>query len=394
MSLTNSNTYTEPTAGTSLNTARLQQNDSFRSLLSNFYSTSPPVTVNFTVAGAGLSTPNGTLYRSATTGALYIADSVNKKSSPVGGNFTRVGIGNRVENNLAALTANKTTYEVGELVGTIDTGRLYLRTSNTDAIGSFIDIGAPQGYTVGTLNNVAFTGQSVTAVTLLATANVGINTPSPLAEFHVTGNAIIASNAAIRIPLGTTVQRPSAAATGMLRYNTTNTTVETYTGTAWAKLGTTNITNDTTTNASRYITFTDITSGDISNAAISSTKLYFNPSTGRVTATDFNSLSDIRVKSNVHTVDNALNKVLAIRGTYFDIHGTRSIGVIAQEIETILPEVVTEGEYKTVSYGNIVGLLIEAIKELNSEVELLKKDKNKSLLTKLKEQFRLIFNKE
>lgn len=394
MSLTNSNTYTEPTAGTSLNTARLQQNDSFRSILSSFYSTAAPATVNFTVAGAGLATPNGMLYRSATTGALYVADSVNKKSSPVGGNFTRVGIGNRVENNLAALTANKTTYEVGELVGTIDTGRLYFRNSNTDAIGSFIDVGAPQGYSVGTLNNVAFSGQSVTAVTLLATANVGINTPSPLAEFHVTGNAIFASNAAIRLPLGTTVQRPSAPAAGMFRYNTTNTVPEVYTGAAWARLGTTNITDDVATNATRYITFTSVTSGDISNAAVSSTKLYFNPSSGRVTATDFNSLSDIRVKSNVHTVDNALSKVLALRGTYFDIHGSRSIGVIAQEIETILPEVVTEGEYKTVSYGNIVGLLIEAIKELNSEVEALKKDKNKSLLTKLKEQFRLILNKE
>jgi hypothetical protein len=99
MSLTNSNTYIEPTAGTSLNTARLQQNDTFRSLLSNFYSTSAPTAINFTAAGAGLDTPNGMLFRSATTGALYISDSINKKSSPIGGNFTRIGIGNRVEHN-------------------------------------------------------------------------------------------------------------------------------------------------------------------------------------------------------------------------------------------------------------------------------------------------------
>ena len=394
MSLTNSNTYTEPTAGTSLNTARLLQNDSFRSLLSNFYSTAAPATVNFTVSGAGLAPPNGTLFRSATTGALYVADSINKKSSPVGGNFTRVGIGNRVEQNITALTTNRTTYEVGELVGTIDTGRLYLRTSNTDAIGSFIDVGAPLGYSVGTLNNVAFSGQSVTAVTFLATANVGINTPSPLAEFHVTGNAIIASNAAMRIPFGTNAQRPSAPATGMFRYNSNTAVSEIYNGTTWARLGSVNVSDDTATNETRYITFTNATAGEINNVTISSSKLYFNPSTGRVTATDFNSLSDIRVKSNVHTVDNALSKVLAIRGTYFDIQGTRSIGVIAQEIETVLPEVVTEGDYKTVSYGNIVGLLIEAIKELNSEVEALKKDKNKSLLTKIKEQFRLILTKE
>lgn len=178
MSLTNSNTYTEPTAGTSLNTARLQQNDSFRSLLSNFYSTAAPTSVNLTTNGVGLSIPNGTLFRSATTGALYIADSVNKKSSPVGGNFTRVGIGTRVEQNITTLTANKTTYEIGELVGTIDTGRLYFRNSNTDSIASFIDVGAPQGYTIGTLSNVEFSGQSVTAIRYLATSNVGIGLTS------------------------------------------------------------------------------------------------------------------------------------------------------------------------------------------------------------------------
>lgn len=389
MSLTNANTYTEPTAGTSLNIARLQQNDSFRSLLGNFYSTSAPTSVNLNVSGAALTPPNGTLFRSATTGALYIADSVNKKSAPVGGNFTRVGIGNRVEQNVTTLTANKTTYEVGELVGTIDTGRLYFRTSNTDAIGSFIDVGAPQGYTVGTLNNVAFSGQSITAITMLATSNVGINTASPLAELHVTGNAIIASNAYVRVPLGTTAQRPSTPATGMFRYNTTNTTFEGYTGAAWSRLGSTTIADDTTTNATRYLLYTTVTTGDISNATVASTKLYFNPSTGRLNATDFNSLSDIRVKSNVSTVSNALNLISQLRGTYFEIEGKRSVGVIAQEIERVLPEVVNQGDYKSVAYGNIVGVLIEAVKELALEVEQLKKVQHKSLLTKLLEYFKV-----
>ena len=45
----------------------------------------------------------------------------------------------------------------------------------------------------------------------------------------------------------------------------------------------------------------------------------------------------------------------------------KGIGVIAQEIEQVLPEVVVDGEYKSVSYGNIVGLLIEAIKELEKK---------------------------
>jgi len=397
MSLTNSNTYTEPTAGTSLNTARLQQNDTFRTLLTNFKSTSPPTGVNIVVNGASLGEQDGMLYRSATTNALYISDTIHKKTSPVGGNFTRIGIGNRVENGIVALGANALSYEIGELVATVSengtlgsNARLYLCVSNTAAAGStarFLDVGAPQGYSIGALNNVTFSGQSISAITIRATANVGINTVSPLEALHVVGNAIFASNTYIRVPIGTTAQRPASPATGMFRYNTTNVTFEGYTGTAWSRLGSTSITNDTTTNATRYVPFIDVTSGDISNAAVASSKLFFNPSTGRLTATDFNSLSDIRVKSNVHTIDNALTKVLSLRGTYFDIHGNRSIGVIAQEIEKVLPEVVADGEYKTVSYGNIVAVLIEAVKELKVEVEELQKHKNKSLLTKIKEWF-------
>jgi hypothetical protein len=90
--------------------------------------------------------------------------------------------------------------------------------------------------------------------------------------------------------------------------------------------------------------------------------------TGNVSA-----FSDIRLKTNIRTVDNALNKVMNMRGVYFDKAGVASVGVIAQEIEKILPEVVNNDyEFKSVSYGNIVGVLIEAIKELRAEVEELK----------------------
>ena len=62
-----------------------------------------------------------------------------------------------------------------------------------------------------------------------------------------------------------------------------------------------------------------------------------------------------------------------MRGVYFDRKGEKSVGVIAQEMEQILPEVVSNSEeYKTVAYGNIVGVLIEAIKELKQEIEELK----------------------
>jgi len=89
--------------------------------------------------------------------------------------------------------------------------------------------------------------------------------------------------------------------------------------------------------------------------------------------------SDRRVKENIVTIDGALDKVSRMRGVYYnridDEKKTRQVGVVAQEMNEVLPEAVTYGadvdEYG-VSYGNIVGVLIEAIKELKSEVADLK----------------------
>ena len=94
---------------------------------------------------------------------------------------------------------------------------------------------------------------------------------------------------------------------------------------------------------------------------------------------DVQSNSDERLKENVETIDNALDKVAALRGVYFDLiakPGKRKLGLIAQEVEKVLPEVVNTSEegdnIKSVAYANVVGLLIEAIKEIKGEVDQLK----------------------
>ncbi len=90
--------------------------------------------------------------------------------------------------------------------------------------------------------------------------------------------------------------------------------------------------------------------------------------------------SDERLKENIHTIENALDKVSALRGVSFDFKENKQpqIGVIAQEVEKIIPEVVGENPdgYKGVQYGNIVGLLIEAIKEQQKQIEELKEKVN------------------
>jgi hypothetical protein len=96
---------------------------------------------------------------------------------------------------------------------------------------------------------------------------------------------------------------------------------------------------------------------------------------GNVTA-----YSDITLKDNIEIIPNALNKVAQTRGVTYtrtDLEDKlkRHTGVIAQEIESVLPEaVMTDGDgIKSVAYGNVIGLLIEAIKELDNKVDSLQK---------------------
>ena len=113
-----------------------------------------------------------------------------------------------------------------------------------------------------------------------------------------------------------------------------------------------------------------------------------NPSTttGRIDASNdivAYSTSDIRLKDNIKSIDKALDKVNKIQGIEFDwiekeeVHDNsgHDVGVIAQEIEKVLPDVVTtrENGYKAVKYEKIVPLLIEAIKDLSKQVDGLKR---------------------
>ena len=92
--------------------------------------------------------------------------------------------------------------------------------------------------------------------------------------------------------------------------------------------------------------------------------------------------SDINLKENIQPIGCALNKTAKIRGVTFDWKkcGKNSIGVIAQEVESVFPQLVTlEGDgYKTVKYDNMVAVLVEAVKELKIRVETLENQLNKN----------------
>lgn len=98
-------------------------------------------------------------------------------------------------------------------------------------------------------------------------------------------------------------------------------------------------------------------------------------STGNFTAAgDVTAYSDERLKSDIQTITNALELVKQLRGTAYIKDGKASLGVVAQEVQKVIPQVVHEGSdgYLSVAYGNIVGVLIEAVKELNAKVEEMK----------------------
>ena len=98
--------------------------------------------------------------------------------------------------------------------------------------------------------------------------------------------------------------------------------------------------------------------------------------TGVVTAPNFVSSSDARLKSDIAPISDALAKVQALTGVTFTMTGSdvRQMGLIAQDVQAVAPEAVVEAEgILRLAYGNLVGLLVEAIKDLATQVDQLKR---------------------
>ena len=95
-----------------------------------------------------------------------------------------------------------------------------------------------------------------------------------------------------------------------------------------------------------------------------------------VNAANFNTTSDATLKTNVETLTGSLDAVKAMRGVSYDWieNGNSEVGVIAQEVEAIVPDVVSTNDegIKSVKYGNMVAVLIEAIKEQQAQIDELK----------------------
>jgi hypothetical protein len=127
-------------------------------------------------------------------------------------------------------------------------------------------------------------------------------------------------------------------------------------------------------------TYFDMNCGQINWRDGSSTRYYFYPSTANMTINGtLTQNSDSRVKENVVEIGNCISKVQAMRGVYynrtdFNTEVTK-VGVIAQEVEAVLPELILEASdtgLKSVAYAELTAVLINAIKEQQEIIEDLK----------------------
>jgi hypothetical protein len=236
--------------------------------------------------------------------------------------------------------------------------------------------------------NLTITG-TLTLSNLTASTNLALNSSKAVVSVTNTGtgdNVLATSPVLVTPNLGT----PSAAtltnATGLpIVGGTTGTLSVARGGTGATDAGTarSNLSVPSTTGSGASGTWAISISGTASNAsalggvsAAGYALLSGATFTGNVNAPAFFYTSDLRVKNNVKTLTDALAKVNAMRGVSFDwVNGMGStVGVIAQEMCEVVPEVVVvdkETAMMSVAYGNLVGVLIEAIKELSAKVEAL-----------------------
>jgi len=277
---------------------------------------------------------------------------------------------------LATFAGSQPTYAYVLVQNTSSANTAYssvtVGNNNYGSIGAFIDIGVNSSTYNATAAGYPVNSLSLANATFIESTNGDISIGSWGANnIHFLVNGTTTTVDAVTINSSSAVGFSGNYGTsGQVLISSGSSSAPTW-GTISSGLTITPVSN----NATYYVGFQNATSGTTSVVDVA-TGFTFNPSTGTVVATIFSATSDERLKQDIKTLKNALQKVETMRGVSYMRNGKPEIGLIAQEVERILPEVVftddTEYGYKSVSYGSIIGLLIEAVKELSAEVKALK----------------------
>jgi hypothetical protein len=394
-------------------------------IVANRELTLPVITTTDTVAVLGLSqtfSADQTFSSVLTaTGHLSLTGAATGQTHVFGSSQTTAGITIGGTSGTGAITlgrstASQTTNIQAGITASGNTKTINFGTSGASNSSTLINIGPTDG--IGTvvinsgtsllLGSASETGTDLQRLQVIGGAYVsgsaGIGTTNPTSKLHVIGDARItgiltanrifseiygefvggATISGTNI-VGTALSISGISTIGILQISsgivTATAGIITYYGDGSNLSGINvdiSIIDDTSTNDTFYVSMASTTSGNLTNLNVSSTKLTFNPSTGNLVAGGtVTANSDEKLKTNIQTISNALEKVLSLRGVEYDRidTGDHQIGVIAQEVENIIPHVVypkqpsPSYETKSVAYSNLIGLLIEAVKELNKKIE-------------------------
>lgn len=313
---------------------------------------------------------------SGTTGAVNIGTNANAKTITIGNTTTT-----------SSLVLYSGTTGISMTTGT--TGTITIDSGTTGAINIGTNANA-KTITIGSTSSTAVqlpTGKTKIGTTTLAQGGaVTVTLPSTAGTLYVSGGTDIpladgGTNASLTAVAGGVVY--STASAMAITSSGSSGQVLTSNGTGapyWSTIGGATLSNDTTTvSDSYYPALATSTSGTWTTAYVSSTKLYYNPSTGQLNATNFNALSDEKYKNNIQSISNSSEIISNMRGVSFNWRstGNKSYGVIAQEIEKVVPELVStnnNGE-KSVNYMSIIAFLIESNKDLQKRLQALENNK-------------------
>jgi len=125
-----------------------------------------------------------------------------------------------------------------------------------------------------------------------------------------------------------------------------------------------------------YIGLSQQSSGAWATAYVDTANLFYTTANGTLFVTNYNTSSDRNLKDDIITITDGLTTVDKLRGVSFKWKnsGEKSYGIIAQELEVLLPDLVSgAGGHKSVNYNGLIGFLIEAVKELSDRVSELEK---------------------
>ena len=277
--------------------------------------------------------------------------------------------------NLGGLTIDVAT----DLTVDIDGGDVVLKDAGTqfgafsNSSGHLLIKDGSTTFLTGAGANATFAGTLATTGVLTADAGVNIdNITIDGTEIDLSSGDLtldVAGDIILDADGGDVFVKDAGTTYGSLTNSSGNLIIKSGTTTA-ATFSGANVTIAGTTTSSGNLS----TSGTLTVAGTSDLNGNIDVAGTIVASGDITAFSSEVLKDDIRTIDNALNKVADMRGVYFTKDGEAGTGVIAEEVEAVLPEVVKDGKYKSVAYGNIVGVLIEAVKELKEEVTSLKEN--------------------